>query len=102
VAALLSGGGGVCWSRRRGCSEPLKLDRFWLEFSAPIPRLGGAENDEGLEVFGRPERPLSAARFLPFSGDRAKQNREAKMARRQTETNYLKEGLAWLKQYWTD
>ena len=21
------------------CSEPLKLDRFWLEFSAVIPRL---------------------------------------------------------------
>jgi hypothetical protein len=30
------------------CSEPRKLDRFWLEFSAVIPRLGGAESDEGL------------------------------------------------------
>src|SRR3954451_24788325 len=26
------------------CSEPTKLDRFWLEFSAPIPWLGGAES----------------------------------------------------------
>jgi hypothetical protein len=32
------------------CSEPGKLDRFWLEFSAVIPRLRGAESDEGLEV----------------------------------------------------
>ncbi len=39
------------------CSEPAKLDRFWLEFSAAIPRLGGAESDEGIEVFGRPEDP---------------------------------------------
>jgi hypothetical protein len=39
----------------RVCSEPLKLDRFWLEFSAVISWLGGAESDEGLEVFGRPE-----------------------------------------------
>ena len=28
---------------------------FWLESSALIPWLGGAESDEGLEVFGRPE-----------------------------------------------
>jgi hypothetical protein len=35
--------------------SPQKLDRFWLESSASIPRLGGAESDEGLEVFGRPE-----------------------------------------------
>ena len=40
---------------RRGCSEPAKLDRFWLEFSAVSPRLGGAESDEGFEVFGCPE-----------------------------------------------
>jgi hypothetical protein len=33
------------------CSEPRKLDRFWLEFSAVIPRLGGAESDEGLSRF---------------------------------------------------
>jgi hypothetical protein len=26
-----------------------------------IPRLGGAENDEGLEVFGRPEGVYSEA-----------------------------------------
>jgi hypothetical protein len=44
------------------CSEPTKLDRFWLEFSAPIPWLGGAESDEGLEVFGRPEGVYSEAR----------------------------------------
>ena len=37
------------------CSEPTKLDRFWLEFSAVIPWLGGAKNDEGLEVFEHPE-----------------------------------------------
>jgi hypothetical protein len=37
------------------CSETAKLDRFWLEFSAVIPWLGGAESDEGIEVFGRPE-----------------------------------------------
>ena len=32
-----------------------KLDRFWLEFSAVIPRLGGAEGDEGIEIFRRRE-----------------------------------------------
>ena len=37
------------------CSEAAKLDRFWLEFSVLIPWLGGAENDEGLAIFGRPE-----------------------------------------------
>jgi hypothetical protein len=34
-------------------SETAKLDRFWVEFFAPIPQLGGAKNDEGLKVFGR-------------------------------------------------
>ena len=43
------------------CSEPRKLDRFWLEFSALIPWLGGAESDEGIEVFGRPEGVHSEA-----------------------------------------
>jgi putative transposase len=43
------------WRADYKCSEPAKLDRFWLESSASIPRLGGAESDEGLEVFGRPE-----------------------------------------------
>lgn len=37
------------------CSEAAKPDRFWSESSAPIPRLGGAEIDEGITVFGRPE-----------------------------------------------
>ena len=37
------------------CSEAGMPDRFWLEFSAVIPWLGGAESDEGLEIFGRPE-----------------------------------------------
>jgi hypothetical protein len=37
------------------CSEAGILDRFWLEFSAVIPWLGGAESYEGIEVFGRPE-----------------------------------------------
>jgi hypothetical protein len=32
------------------CSEAAKLDRFWLEFSAVIPWLGGAESDEGLAL----------------------------------------------------
>jgi hypothetical protein len=45
--------------RKRGwwhsCSEAGILDRFWLEFSAVIPRLGGAESNEGIEIFGRPE-----------------------------------------------
>jgi putative transposase len=41
--------------------ETSKLDRFWLEFSALIPWLGGAESDEGLEVFGRPEGVYSEA-----------------------------------------
>ena len=45
-----------------GCSEPLKQDLFWLEFSAMIPRPGGAESNEGLEVFGRPEGVYSQAR----------------------------------------
>ena len=44
-----------------GCSEPRKSDRFWLEFSAVIPRLGGAESDEGIEIFGRPEGVHSQA-----------------------------------------
>jgi len=47
--------------RRNVCSETAKLDRFWLEFSAVIPWLGAAENDEGLEVFGRPEGVYSQA-----------------------------------------
>src|SRR5580704_2831552 len=41
--------------------ETSKLDRFRLEFSALIPWLGGAESDEGLEVFGRPEGVYSEA-----------------------------------------
>ena len=36
-------------------SEPRKSDRFWVEFSAYVPRLGGAEDDEAITVFGRPE-----------------------------------------------
>ena len=36
-------------------SATAKLDHFWLEFFAPIPRLGGAKDDESLKVFGRPE-----------------------------------------------
>jgi putative transposase len=36
----------VCCCRR--CSEAAKLDRFWLEFSASIPWLGGAQRDEGI------------------------------------------------------
>jgi hypothetical protein len=44
-----------CSEFRWFCSEAAKLDRFWLEFSAVIPWLGGAESDEGIEVFGRPE-----------------------------------------------
>jgi len=43
------------------CSETAKLDRFWLEFSAVILSAGGAENDESLEVFGRPEGVHSQA-----------------------------------------
>jgi hypothetical protein len=42
--------------RAPNISEAGKLDHFWLEFcAAESPRLGGAEDDEGLEVFGRPE-----------------------------------------------
>lgn len=37
-------------------SDPLKLDRFWLEFSACDSLPGnGAESDESIEVFGRAE-----------------------------------------------
>ena len=60
----LNGGYGLGqsnWSNSLGCSEPRKLDRFWLEFSAVIPRLGGAESDEGIEIFGRPEGVHSEA-----------------------------------------
>jgi hypothetical protein len=32
----------------RHCSGAGILDRFWLEFSAVIPWLGGAESDEGI------------------------------------------------------
>ena len=46
---------------KEGCSETAKLDRFWLEFSAVILSAGGAENDESLEVFGRPEGVHSQA-----------------------------------------
>jgi len=35
----------------RRCSETAKRDRFWLEFSALIPWLRGADSDEGIEVF---------------------------------------------------
>lgn len=38
------------------------LDRFWLEFSAVIPWLGGGDGDEILEVFGRPEGVHSQAK----------------------------------------
>jgi hypothetical protein len=43
------------------CSEAAKLDLFWLEFSAVIPRPGGAESNEGIEVFGGPEGVHSQA-----------------------------------------
>jgi hypothetical protein len=43
------------------CSEPTKLDRYWLESPAPVPRLGGARSDEGLTVLGRPEGVHSEA-----------------------------------------
>jgi hypothetical protein len=46
------------------CSEAAKLDRFWLEFSAADSRLGGAESDEGIEVFGRPEGVYEANELL--------------------------------------
>jgi hypothetical protein len=46
----------------RLCSETTKLDRFWLEFSAVIPWLGGAESNEGIEVFGGAEGVHSQAR----------------------------------------
>jgi hypothetical protein len=41
--------------------QTLKPDRFWLELSAPIPWLGGAESDEGIEIFGRSEGAHSEA-----------------------------------------
>jgi putative transposase len=47
---------GSCIRLRPECSEPSKLDRLRLEFSAMIPWLGGAESDEGLEVFGRAQK----------------------------------------------
>jgi hypothetical protein len=47
--------------RGENCSETAKLDRFWVEFSVVIPRLGGAESDEGLEIFGRAEGVHSQA-----------------------------------------
>ena len=38
------------------CSDPSKLDRLRLEFSATIPWLGEERNcNEGIEVFGRAE-----------------------------------------------
>ena len=38
------------------CSDPRKLDRVKLEFSATFPWLGEERNrNEGIEVFGRPE-----------------------------------------------
>ena len=48
--------------RTTTCSETAKLDRFWLEFSAVIPWLGGAVSDEGFAVFGRPEGVYLEAR----------------------------------------
>ena len=41
--------------QRELCCENGIPDRF-AKFSAVIPQPGGAESDEGLEVFGRPER----------------------------------------------
>jgi putative transposase len=38
--------------RATRCSETGMSYRFWLEFSAMIPRLRGAKSDEGIEVFG--------------------------------------------------
>ena len=35
--------------------RPAQLNHFKLEFFEPISRLGGAQSDEGLEIFGRPE-----------------------------------------------
>jgi hypothetical protein len=32
-----------------------KTDQFWLESLAQLPRLGGAQDNEGFAVFGRPE-----------------------------------------------
>jgi len=32
--------------------EPRKLDHFWLESPAHIPRLGGAQDDKGFAIFG--------------------------------------------------
>jgi hypothetical protein len=49
-------------TERVGCSETTKLDRFWLEFSAVILWLGGAESNEGIEVFGGAEGVHSQAR----------------------------------------
>ncbi len=59
---------GPARSDSRDCSEAAKLDRFWLEFSVVIPRLGGAESDEGLEFFGRPEGVHSQARWHTCGG----------------------------------
>ena len=58
-----------CWLQKAYCSETLKLDRFWREFSAVIAWLGGAEIDEGLEVFGRPEgvHPEQGADGVPVA-----------------------------------
>ena len=41
---------------------------WWLEFSAVIPWLGGAESDEGIEIFGRPEGVHSEAGFPRHAG----------------------------------
>jgi hypothetical protein len=38
------------------------LDRFWLEFFRGDFLAGGAESDEGIEVFGRPEGAEEALR----------------------------------------
>jgi hypothetical protein len=48
--------GDMVMERDYHCSEAAKLDRFWLESSAPIPRLEGAHDDEGIEVFRDADR----------------------------------------------
>jgi hypothetical protein len=64
VARAALGDGAIGDNRRclSPCSETTKLDRFWLEFSAVIPWLGGAESNEGIEVFGGAEGVHSQAR----------------------------------------
>jgi len=63
------------------CSDPQKLDRSELEFSAVFFRLGeGAESHEGIEVFGRAEGVHTEAGWWRYSESKSCTSRPSSSA----------------------